>query len=315
MSDKSPLNMERQALIFNKQKYNMYDGPGIRTIVFFKGCPLRCKWCANPEGLETGYSVMYKKDVCVNCGQCASVCPVGIHKMDGQSHLVDRSIKCIGCRKCQEVCIEKALSIIGERENISKLLDYVEEDRTFYEISGGGVTLGGGEVTAQVEAAENLLMICKRAGINTVIETCGYVKQESLFRIAKFTDTFLFDIKHIDPEQHFYWTGVRNERILENLQGLLEKRHNVRIRLPILKDVNDSEKAIQGVIEFLKPYKNYKNFKGIDILPYHKLGVNKYRQLDMEYQLHDAEPLKEDELKRIEGYFIKNGFSVTIMRH
>lgn len=315
MSNKNDLCIERQALIFNKQKYNMYDGPGVRTMVFFKGCPLRCKWCANPEGLETGFSVMYKQDVCVHCGACTKVCPVGIHKMQGDTHKVDRNIKCIGCRKCEQACLVKALSIVGDKVNISSLLEYVEEDRTFYEISGGGVTLGGGEVTAQVEAAENLLMICKRAGINTAIETCGYVKLENLLRIAEFTDIFLYDIKHIDPEKHAYWTGVRNERIFENLKELFERRYNVKIRMPILKNVNDSKEDIYGVIEFLKPYKEYKNFKGIDILPYHKMGVNKYKQLDMEYQINDQVALDEDDLARIKGYFDENDFEVTILRH
>ena len=316
MSAKNDLCIERAALIFNKQKYNMYDGPGVRTLVFFKGCPLRCKWCANPEGLETGYSVMYKRDLCVDCGRCVQVCPVGIHKMDESGkHIIDRDIRCIGCRKCEEACLSKALSIVGDKVKISELLEYVEEDRTFYEISGGGVTLGGGEVTVQVEAAENLLMSCKRAGINTAIETCGYVKKESLMKIAEFVDLFLFDIKQIDPEKHSYWTGVRNERILDNITTLLDNRYNVKVRMPLLKTVNADEADIKGVIEFLKPYKDYKNFKGVDLLPYHKLGVNKYKQLDMIYEIQEEVALSDDDLDRIKGYFDEAGFSVTVMKH
>lgn len=313
--------IERQALIFNKQKYNMYDGPGIRTMVFFKGCPLRCKWCANPEGLERGYGVMFTESLCINCGECAKVCPVGIHKMTGPngSHEIDRSIACIGCRKCEKACMPKALSIVGDKKNISELLDYVEEDRTFYEVSGGGMTLGGGEVTMQPEAAQSLLMSAKQAGLNTAIETCGYVKKENLLKMADFVDTFLFDIKQIDPEKHSYWTGVRNERILENLQELLDKRYNVQIRMPLLKGVNDAEEDIKGVIKFLTPYKDYKNFKGIDLLPYHRMGVNKYKQMGMDYPMDKevgaAATLTEEDIQRIEGYFEGSGLNFTTVRH
>ena len=192
--------IERKALIFNTQKYNVYDGPGIRTLIFFKGCPLRCKWCANPEGLQHKVQVMFKQDVCVNCGKCVAVCPVGIHQISKEElrHVVDRNIQCVGCRKCLEVCPTRALQIMGEEKTISELLEIVKEDKTFYEQSGGGVTLGGGEVTMQPEAAISLLQACKLDGINTAIETCGYTKKEDLLRIAEFVDLFLFDIKQFN---------------------------------------------------------------------------------------------------------------------
>ncbi|MEG0157241.1 MAG: glycyl-radical enzyme activating protein, partial [Anaerovoracaceae bacterium] len=193
MSNKSIDLIERKALIFNVQKYNMHDGPGVRTMVFFKGCPLRCKWCANPEGLDKYFQIMYKRDHCVHCGKCVSVCPVGVHKMNQEGkHEVQRNVECIGCGKCEEACLPKAISVAGEQRTISELLEIIEEDKPFYELSGGGATLGGGEVTMQPEAATNLLMACKQNGINTAIETCGYVKTENLDKIAEFTDLFLF---------------------------------------------------------------------------------------------------------------------------
>lgn len=312
---KNNQKLEREALIFNKQKYNMYDGPGVRTLVFFKGCPLRCKWCSNPESIEPGYSVMFKEDLCKNCGKCAEVCPVGIHKMVDGKHIIDRKIACTGCKKCEEVCPHRAISIIGYKEKISDIADFVEEDRAFYDTSGGGVTLSGGEVTAQVEAAENLLMTCKRRGINTAIETCGYAKKENILRIAEFTDLFLFDLKQINPEKHSKWTGVRNERIIENLKELFEKRFNVRIRMPLLKGINDSKEDIEGIIQLLLPYKEYKNFKGIDLLPYHKLGVNKYKQLGKKYEIEDEVALEDEELEIIAGYFREYDFDVNILKH
>ena len=178
--------IERKAIIFNTQKYNVYDGPGVRTLIFFKGCPLRCKWCANPEGLERKIQVMHKTDVCVSCGKCVPVCPVDIHQISKEElrHVVDRSLQCVGCRKCTEVCPSRALEIMGEEKTISELLEIVKEDRMFYEQSGGGVTLGGGEVLAQHEAALSLLQACKLEGIHTAIETSGYVKKEDHFRAA-----------------------------------------------------------------------------------------------------------------------------------
>jgi pyruvate formate lyase activating enzyme len=309
--------IERKAFISNIQKYNMFDGPGVRTIVFFKGCPLRCKWCSNPEGLERNYQVMYKKSLCIDCGACVGVCPVGIHSLSLQTanHEVARDIDCTGCRKCSEVCPQTALSIVGESKTISEIYEIVEEDRMFYEMSGGGITLGGGEVLMQPEAAANLLMVCKKEGINTAIETSGYAKLEAVLQVAEFTDLFLFDIKHIDPERHFEWTGVRNHLILQNLQELLTRRYNVKIRMPLLKGVNDSQDAIEGVIKFLLPYRDYKNFKGVDLLPYHKFGVNKYNQLGKEYPLSGDRSINPEEMKRIENCFKKYDFQVTIINH
>lgn len=273
MSNQKTSRIERKAFISNIQKYNMYDGPGIRTLVFFKGCPLRCKWCSNPENLQSNSQVM--------CGSGS---------------------------KC---------SVVGEAKTISELLETIEEDRMFYDISGGGVTLSGGEVLLQHDAAANLLMACKQVGINTAIETSGYAKLEHILQVAEFTDLFLFDIKHIESEKHYELTGVRNEQILKNLSELLHRRYQVKIRMPLLKGINDDDKEIEGVIRFLTPYKEYKNFKGIDLLPYHKMGVNKYKQLGWDYPL-DKIPdpsLKEEDLSRIENMFKNHHFNVTVIRH
>ena len=314
MSDNNVI--ERKAFIFNKQKYNMYDGPGVRTLVFFKGCPLRCKWCSNPEGLERKYQIMFKPTTCVSCGSCVPVCPQKIHSISSSGeHIIDRSIDCIGCGQCVEVCIPDALKVSGEQVPISELLEYVEQDRAFYDQSGGGVTLGGGEVTAQLEAAINLLQACKQEGLHTAIETCGYTKKETILRFAEYVDLFLFDLKHIDPDRHFELTGVRNEMILENLEELIMKRNHVKVRMPMLKGINDSEAEIRGVIEFLKPFRNFKNFEGIDLLPYHKLGVNKYVQLGMDYPIKGDPSLDDADLDRIEGWIREYDFPVSVIRH
>lgn len=308
--------IERKAHIFNIQKYNMYDGPGVRTLVFFQGCPLRCQWCSNPEGQLKQSQVLFKKDNCVNCGACVPVCPVGIHSLTAEGkHNVDRDVECIGCRACETACPESALAIMGEMKTISELIDIVEEDKPFYDVSGGGVTLGGGEVLMQPEAAANLLMVCRHRGINTAIETCGYAHPKVIEKVAQFTDLFLFDVKHMHSERHFELTGVRNEMILSNLQWLLENRYNVKIRMPLLKGCNDGEQDVIQLMEFLLPYQDLKNFKGVDLLPYHKMGVNKYNQLDWKYPIEGDPKLSDADLERIESCIRRYNFPVSVIRH
>ncbi|EPY11458.1 choline TMA-lyase-activating enzyme [Paenibacillus alvei] len=314
---------ERQARIFNIQKYSIYDGPGIRTLVFFKGCPLRCQWCANPEGLEKKYQVMYQRDLCNDCGACVAACPRGIHRVDTSGsqepskpqHVVDRKIECMGCRECEKVCPARALSIVGMNMTVSEIVEIVEQDMLFYTTSGGGVTLGGGEVCAQSEFAVNLLKECKRSGIHTAIETSGHTKPEAILATAEFTDLILYDLKHMDSDRHYQLTGVRNERILENLRELITRKHNVEVRMPLMKGLNDDEETIRKTVEFLLPYKEYRNFKGIDLLPYHKLGINKYRQLDMVYAVERDLSLNEADLERIERQISQYDFPVRVIKH
>jgi pyruvate formate lyase activating enzyme len=317
MSNTDAGAIEQKASIFNVQRFNIYDGPGVRTIIFFKGCPLRCEWCSNPEGLGPGYDVMVKSNVCTDCGACVGVCPVDIHMIleSNNKHKVRRDIQCIGCHKCEGVCPASALFIAGEEKSISELLEIVEKDRAFYDTSGGGITIGGGEPLLQPEAATNLLMKCKQEGINTAIETSGYAKQEVLLKVAEFVDLFLFDIKHISPEKHLEFTGVRNELILSNLQELIRRGYNVVIRMPLLKGVNSSKEDIEKVIDFLKPFRECENFKGIDLLPYHKMGVHKYQQLDKEYLCKEDASLNAEEMNEIENWFKAHDFNVRIVNH
>ena len=310
--------MEQKATIFNIQKYNLYDGPGVRTLIFFQGCPLRCKWCANPEGLERRPRLMFKSASCVNCAACVVACPQGIHKLDAQGqHDIDWqwSNTCTGCCKCVEACMQGALSIVGEQKTIAELMDIIREDQAFYDMSGGGVTLGGGEVLMQPGAAAALLAACKREGINTAIETCGFAKREKLMQVAQYVDLFLFDLKHLDSKRHAELTGVPNERILENLETLLQNLYPVKIRMPLLKDINDSKEEIEAVVQFLRPYKAFENFKGIDLLPYHKLGVNKYQQLGKNYQIEGDPSLTDADLDRIEGWIRQYDLPVAVIRH
>lgn len=307
--------LERKAFIFNIQKYNTHDGDGVRTLVFFKGCPLRCRWCSNPESQRRRPQIMVQRRLCTDCGTCVSVCPARVHVMTPQGHALDVEKECIGCRKCEEQCPSSALSMVGKPMAISDIVDTVEEDRPFYEMSGGGVTLSGGEALMQPEAAVSLLAACRQRGINTAVETSGYAKPETVLEAARHIDLFLFDLKHMDPERHMELTGVHNALIHQNAKLLLDSKHNVRIRLPLLKNINDDASELEAIADFLSPYRGYSNFKGIDILPYHKLGVGKYAQLGLEYQLEDTHSLSEDDIRRISDFFAKRHFQVSVLRH
>ena len=307
---------ERTAFIFNIQKYNMYDGPGVRTLVFFKGCPLRCQWCSNPEGQPRQYQIMLKREQCTSCGSCMRICPAGLHTTDaGGLHIVDRGRECVGCGRCVEACPSNALALSGEQRTISSLMEVIEEDRPFYETSGGGLTVSGGEALMQPEALINLLESCHQRFINTAVETCGYAPHEVLVKVAPHVDLFLFDLKHMDTDRHKMLTGVHNDRILDNLIWLLETRHNVKVRMPLLRGVNDDEEEIAQVIDLLRPYREQANFKGMDLLPYHKLGVHKYAQLDIPYEIKKDPTLPFEDLNRLKIFIEKRNFPGAIIRH
>lgn len=307
--------LERKAFIFNIQKYNTHDGVGVRTLVFFKGCPLRCQWCSNPESQRRRPQIMKQQRLCTNCGACVSACPAGVHVMTPHGHALDVDKECLGCRKCEELCPSSALSMIGRQMAVSDIADTVEEDRPFYDMSGGGVTLSGGEALMQPEAAVSLLAACRQRGINTALETSGYARPETILEAARHIDLFLFDLKHMDPGRHMELTGVHNALILQNARLLLDNKHNVKIRLPLLKGVNDDASELEAIADFLSPYKGYNNFKGIDILPYHKLGVGKYAQLGRPYQLEDTHSLSEDDIGRISDFFANRRFQASVLRH
>lgn len=310
---------ELKGRIFNIQKYSIYDGEGIRTLIFLKGCNIRCDWCANPEGISSDFQVMYSADKCVDCGKCVSVCPAGVHHMENQNgvnkHIVDRNLDCIGCRKCEDVCITGALDIMGKDVTVAEIMEIIMQDYDFYLSSGGGVTLGGGELSLQSDFACALLTECKKMMINTAIETNGTTNISNYKKLIKCTDLFLFDIKHMDSAAHKVLFGIGNEGVLRNLNFLVESGANVVVRMPLIRGYNDSYDAITLAIQHTISLAKKGNVLRIDILPYHQFGKSKYEKLDMIYPIKKNIGYSKVELDQLEAFFGGFDFEIRLVRH
>ena len=276
------------ATVFEIKRFAVHDGDGIRTTVFFKGCPLRCVWCHNPEGLSPQPQLAYYDHKCVGCGECVGVCPTGAHRMEEGAHRFDRSA-CIACGRCAEVCLGDALTLYGKRMTVEELLPLLLEDRDFYENSGGGVTLSGGECLAQAEFCAELLRRLKEQGIHTAVDTCGYVSEKALDAVIPYTDVFLYDLKAYDEEVHIRCTDRSNEKILENLRYLDKLGKAIEIRIPYIPDYNDDQ--IEKMGRFLSELGHVTKIR---VLPYHSYAGSKYRALNQENTLPERLPTNEE---------------------
>lgn len=274
--------------VFDIKRFAVHDGDGIRTTVFLKGCPLKCKWCHNPEGLSVKPELAYYADKCLLCGECASVCPNNAHKISDNLHTFNRPL-CRSCGKCEKFCTSGALKMYGKKMSADELIPILLEDKSFYDASGGGVTLSGGECLMQADFCAEILMLLKRNGIHTAVDTCGYISREELDKVIPYTDIFLFDIKAYDDDYHIKCTGQSNKIILENLQYISSKKIPTEIRYPFVPGYN-SEQA-EKIAAFLT---RFDNITKIRILPYHNFAGSKYAALARENTLPSDLPCSED---------------------
>lgn len=294
----------KQPLVTNIQKYSIHDGTGIRTTVFFKGCPLACKWCHNPETQSYKKEILFYENRCVDCGECRKVCPgyadTECSKNDKHAGLTAGQT-CIGCGNCIDECFHNARELCGMEWTAGNLVKEVLKDQAFYETSGGGVTLSGGEVLAQdMDYIEKLMKLLYNRGIRIFIDTCGAVPVHAFERVLPYTDTFLFDIKLMDEVLHRKYTGSSNQQILENLKWLSEKHASIWIRIPVIGGVNDTEEEIERIGMFLK--ENQIQYKQIHLLPYHNTGSGKYEHLHLEYEgqeFYVPDQVKMESLKQL----------------
>ncbi|HEY42181.1 MAG TPA: glycyl-radical enzyme activating protein [Dehalococcoidia bacterium] len=297
-----------KGVIFNIQTYSIHDGPGIRTTVFLKGCPLRCLWCQNPESQVLQPEIFFDSEKCTGCGKCVQACPNGaIEICDGHSR-TNREL-CQGSGKCAEVCPNEARNIMGKHVTAGDVFKEVAADSIFYQRSGGGVTLGGGEPLAQPQFAVSLLKLCKDAGIHTALDTCGYARWETMKRVLEYVDLVLYDFKHMDPVEHEKHTEVSNDLILDNVRKI---HHDLSIpiiaRVPVIPGYNDSIKNIEATSRFITA--ELGDSTGVHLLPYHKLGETKYDRLERAESAISITPSSEEHMSELQKIFESFGLIV-----
>lgn len=304
------MNNYLKACVFDIQPYSIHDGPGIRTTVFLKGCPLRCLWCHNPESNEHVPQLMYYAVKCVGCMACVAACGQHAIAFDSGKVRTDRNL-CTNCGNCCNVCLYHAREIKGTLMDVSEVFEKVAEDRLFFENSGGGVTISGGEPLAQPGFTAELLRRCRQAGIHTAVETCGYASEAVMAQVAREADLILYDIKAMDSTLHERLTGVGNARILSNLVMLRQQLHKkVIIRVPVVPGLNDREENFRELALFIK------NKLGPDVpvhlLPYHSLGDAKLESLELPQRSLDTGPPPDTQMQALQDLVGSYGLTVQI---
>ncbi|SFO24063.1 glycerol dehydratase, cobalamin-independent, small subunit [Cohaesibacter marisflavi] len=303
----APINYDQEGVVFDIQRYSIHDGPGVRTIVFLKGCPLRCRWCSNPESQDPKPELFYKDSSCIHCGKCLPVCPVAALSQDNPG-FVDRD-KCIRCGACAEACPTDALTRSGKVMTVNQVLQEVRKDATHYRRSGGGITLSGGEPLMQSDFARELLKACHEQGWNTAMETTGFTTPEIIADVMPHVDHALLDIKAIDPAVHMANTGVDNRIILENAIRTAMTSKSVVVRVPVVPGVNDTEQAISDIGNFAKMLPGVET---VHLLGYHSYGENKYGLLNRAYPMGDTPDLPKDALPPLKKVIESLGLNCMI---
>lgn len=295
-------------LVFNIQKYSVQDGPGIRTTVFLKGCPLCCAWCHNPESQSARPEIMVIEGRCTACGECRAACPFG-QTVAGEGPLPPRLAECTVCGQCAEACPTGARQVVGERMSVAQIMEVVLQDRIFYDDSGGGVTFSGGEPLTQPAFLKSMLSECRAAGLRTAVDTCGFACTDVLLEVAGLTDLVLYDLKLMDDERHRKYTGVSNAPILENLKALVAVQPNVWLRVPVIPGVNDGDDDLRATASFAA---GLHNVRQVNLLPYHKIGLSKSRRLSKTNTMESVEPPSRERMEGAAEIFRGCGLTTKI---
>ncbi|MDH4137407.1 MAG: glycyl-radical enzyme activating protein [Anaerolineae bacterium] len=301
--------MEERPIIFDIQRFSVHDGPGIRTLVFFKGCPLRCQWCSNPESHTREPQIASFNNRCIGCLRCVEVCPDGAVWVSNKGHLEYDRQRCKECGACVDTCYANARVLLGWEMTVEEIMVDIRKDTIFYDMSGGGVTLGGGEVTMWPMSARKLLAACKAEGIHTAIETCGYAPWSNIECLLEYLDLVFFDIKHLDPGVHYRYTGVNNHLILENLKRLAQELVSIVIRVPVIPGVNNTRKNIRDIAAYVR---DQGLAPKIVLLPYHRFGEEKYARLGRTYPLPALEPPDEEEMDALAAVVHSEGLDCQV---
>lgn len=296
-------------VVFNIQRYSIHDGPGIRTTAFLKGCPLRCLWCQNPESQIMRPEIFFVSENCTGCGACAEVCPQGaIEVIEGRSR-TNRTL-CVGCGKCTEVCPNEARNLMGRSASAQEVFQELAADEIFYQRSGGGVTLSGGEPLAQPEFAKAVLRLSKEASLHTAIDTCGHAPWETVRQVLEYVDLVLYDFKHMDPAQHKRCTGVSNELILQNAKRVHQLGIPMLARVPVVPGYNDSRENMLATALFIT--KELGDSIPVHLLPYHRLGETKHERLEQPAKAIAAQPPSDEQMEEMRAVFESFGLEVHL---
>jgi pyruvate formate lyase activating enzyme len=317
MKDHIPLHMQsgsdindavqdQRATVFDIQRFSLHDGPGIRTIVFFKGCPLRCIWCQNPESISRKPDIGFFSEKCISCGECIKICPKGAISFENPMR-IDRE-RCDRCGKCVDICHAEALRMIGRKYTVQELIDIVERDLPFYQQSGGGLTCSGGEPTAQFDFLLAFLQAAKERDLNTVIETCGALPWKKFEMLLSYIDIVYYDIKIVDDKEHRRLTGVGNKQIIANARKMVESGQNAVFRVPLIPGMTATETNISDIITLL----NKLDQNSVHLLPYHKMGEVKLQRIESTLQPLGLQPLSDEEIEGIRGKFTAAGIMVSV---
>ena len=292
--------------IFDIKKYSVHDGPGIRTTVFFKGCPLQCAWCHNPESQAGAAEMMFRPQRCQHCGACVEACTSGAIQWSEDGPLTDWG-KCVRCGDCVAVCYAEARERIGRATTVEQAMAEIERDVAFYDESGGGVTFSGGEPLLQPDFLGALLRACREKEIHTALDTSGFAAWETLDRLRADVDLFLYDLKTIDEARHWQFTGVSNAPILENLRRLSGLGHALLIRIPVIPTVNADDESVRQLGAFIA---SLPRVNGVELLRYHRIGLDKYDRLNLPYSLPDVQPPSDRRMAEIAELLRQWGLSV-----